>query len=85
MRKKYTKPAIVFESFSMSTNLAGSCEFDVNFAMDICPVEMSSGETVFTAEMATCMYTPQMFNQGPDMWNGFCYHIPVDTQNIFGS
>ena len=88
MKKKYEKPMIIIENFSLSTIIAGDCEGNPvgNPARGTCAVEASGNIKIFTDEMTkVCDYTPGSFGQPEDTWDGFCYHVPVDTANLFNS
>lgn len=83
--KKYTKPQIVFESFTTSTNIAGNCEviFDLQ-GRDTCGFPGSlAGYVVFNtgADGTNCTYPGQTDTQ----YNGLCYHVPDPTRNLFNS
>ena len=83
MKKTYMKPQIMFESFTMSTNIAAGCRFT--------NVTHSSGElgcgyrderfgkVVFTSEMM-CTTT-----EDDGEHNGICYQTPVDSNSLFTS
>lgn len=79
MKKAYEKPIIVFESFSLSTNIAAGCEF-TNGLHDqgVCGYETRNG-VVFTTEVTGCKYTQ------PDDNDTLCYHVPTEDYNIFSS
>lgn len=69
MKKDYSKPAITFESFKLSTSIAGNCSQQPN-------LEASLGFNIF---VTGCEYTPQ------DGEFGFCYHNPDDDHRVFAS
>ena len=75
MKKAYSKPIITFESFTLSTNIAAGCEFRVN-----------SGDLLFPGVgfvfVQNCDY-PVGTDDG--QYNGICYHVPIDTANVFAS
>lgn len=75
----------MFEDFTLSTNIAGDCEeiFDLQ-AQGVCgiPDAYGLGMNIFnTSAGGNC------FIQGgdTDTYNGFCYHIPTESQNLFNS
>ena len=81
MKKVYSKPEIMFESFTLSVNIAGDCERIVgNPARDACAYETTGGITNFTETLTACDYTPS-----DGMADGFCYHIPFDDKELFNS
>lgn len=82
MKKVYEKPAVVFENFTLNTAIAGSCEFIVNNSTKyICAYyDEREGKHVFTSEIMACTTKQE---EGSN--NGICYHVPVDTHNLFNS
>jgi len=83
MKKTYSKPQIVFENFSLSTNIAGDCEIknDTQAARQ-CGYDMFPFEKVFLTDITGCTMkvTPE-----EGMFNGLCYHVPIETNNLFNS
>ncbi|EDN01855.1 hypothetical protein BACCAP_00196 [Pseudoflavonifractor capillosus ATCC 29799] len=79
MKKTYCKPQITFEDFELCANIAAGCEFKTNHWKDTCAYELLGGYKVFVAEATACKYKQQ------DGAGGVCYHIPVDSRNIFTS
>lgn len=86
MKKEYSKPIVVFENFSLSTNIAGTCEEIVkNPTQGTCALQGTGGINVFNSGMNVCEYTPGDFGDPEDMWNGYCYHVPTEYNNLFNS
>lgn len=86
MKKVYTAPQILFESFAMSTNIAAGCEAIVgNPTSGVCAFtyedEFAGTVNIFTADVTGCKIT----EVHEDGYNGFCYHNPVDSNNLFNS
>lgn len=86
MKKIYSKPEIVFESFTLSTNIAGDCDKKVTtYAKDACGITGSDPELVwfsFSADGSNCNAP----GTGSEMTNdGFCYHNPSESNNLFNS
>ena len=80
MKKIYSKPEIMFESFAMSTSIAAGCDNKVTTpTLDHCGVEYE-GETLFWDTMVNACTTG--LKQGNDP---VCYHNPTDTTNMFNS
>ena len=91
MKKKYEKPMVLFEDFSMSTNIANGCDFTEVTATENqygCGIEHEyqdpfTGQiitgTIFISGICTSPY------QDDEEYNGFCYHNPSDTNNLFNS
>jgi hypothetical protein len=56
MKKVYTKPEIMFEDFTLSTNIAGDCEGEfVNATKGSCAVTGTGGVMIFS-ENITLFY-----------------------------
>lgn len=87
MKKTYVKPQIMFESFSVSENIAGDCDRLVgNPSKGTCAVLGSGGIAVFTSDVSACDYTPTEINsEDEDVYDGFCYHVPTEYTNLFNS
>lgn len=87
MKKKYIKPQIYFEDFSPSTNIAGDCEGIVgNASKGTCAVLGTGGIDIFDGEVgAVCVYTPTDLGGKEDEWDGACYHVPTEYNNLFNS
>lgn len=86
MKKKYNKPVIVFEDFSLSMSIAGDCEEHISpAAAGTCGLDFG-GDKIFVGGVSLC--TTEMENMVDTAWgdyNGACYHNPSDTNNIFMS
>ena len=87
MKKSYNKPQIMFESFLMSTNIAGNCEapFVDNPTKGSCAVIGSGGLAIFDGLVSACNADPKEMQLPADMWNGLCYHVPTEAANLFNS
>ena len=80
MKKTYSKPEIVFESFAMSTSIAANCD-------EITPLPSSSqgcgipipGYIIF---LANSLCTSVQQDGG---YNSICYHNPTDDKMLFNS
>lgn len=83
MKKTYVKPDILFESFSMSESIALNCEVIVpGPTQDKCgyAYEGGGGATIFIDATTGCTVpTPDSES------NGFCYHVPIESNNLFNS
>lgn len=85
MKKTYTKPEIVFESFDLCTSIATGCELIIdNPSANQCgyPYEGGFGETMFTEAVGSAVCNLAVDD---DKDNGFCYHIPIESNNLFNS
>lgn len=80
MKKVYEKPAIVFEAFSLSTAIAGSCGVTTNTpSSGSCGIEFG-GDMIFLSEMTGC--SEEVDDNGEYK---ICYHVPTDGNNLFNS
>lgn len=79
MKKTYCKPQISFEDFELCANIAAGCAFPTDHWKDACAYEILGGYNVFVYEATACRYKQQ------DGAYGVCYHLPMDTKNIFTS
>ena len=87
MKKEYSKPEIFFEDFCLSTSISVGCDRIVgNPSEGNCAVKGTGDVAIFTSEMTRiCSFTPGSFGQPEDTWDGFCYHVPVETSDLFNS
>ncbi len=83
MRKNYFKPEIMFESFAVSTNIAGDCDTIINnHGENACPYIDRSGQRVFTSALSG-ICTDVERADGAD--NTICYHVPTNDKELFNS
>lgn len=81
MKKIYSKPEILFEDFSMSDSIAAGCEVTTDLQnAGNCGYKFGKG-TVFLDTVQACTYK---VTDG-DAYDGFCYHNPSVTYNLFNS
>jgi len=86
MKKTYSKPEILFEDFSASTSIAVNCEGIVgNPSKGTCAVLGTGGIAMFDGSIRACDYTPEGMGGAADQWDGFCYHVPTEYNNLFNS
>lgn len=77
MKKEYVKPEIVFESFKMSTSIAGDCSLDATLADEnSCEYKTDMGFKIF---VSGCEY------ESADGDYGVCYHQPTFDTKVFAS
>ena len=82
MKKSYSKPDIAFENFSLSTSIAGACERNTHLPSEgACGYEWG-GYVIFVTGMQGCDLEQPLGQPSPD---GFCYHNPTDSNNLFNS
>lgn len=81
MKKTYEKPEVYFESFELSTSIAAGCETVIKTSTQgACPYVTDSGRAIFTDTVTAC--TTKSGDTGTKYG---CYHVPIDTNNIFNS
>lgn len=86
MKKNYTKPMIIIETFTLSTNIAGNCEQPFSLqAQFVCGIPDGNG-------LGMNIFTPGLdggdcvIPGGDDTeYDGFCYHIPMENRELFNS
>jgi hypothetical protein len=82
MKKTYSKPDIVFESFSLSTNIAAGCERKTNLhGKEGCGVPWGNSR-IFTDTDFGCK---SVVEDGSGKYDGLCYHNPSESYNVFNS
>ena len=89
MKKTYTKPEICFESFLMSTNIAGDCEVKPTTygSYNMCGHEYGT-EILFGTDLGGCKKYPngRLIAPGTGAFaDRLCYHTPTEASNIFNS
>ena len=83
MKRKYSAPDVVFESFALSTSI-GNCEVKTNTeSQGICGYHMEGVGWAFIEGITGCHvgFSDEMSLA----FNGFCYHVPIDSKNLFNS
>ncbi|MEE0884339.1 MAG: hypothetical protein U0L59_03830 [Faecalimonas sp.] len=79
MKKKYTKPQINIENFTISKNIAADCHIVITNATEgVCPYIDRGGNSIFTNLISDCTYK-QVDGEG------VCYNVPVPTNDLFNS
>ena len=85
MKKRYAKPEIMFEDFTLSTNIAGDCDTKTDtFGNSDCWLDFS-GLKVFLEGMNGCSDIKVTNYGGDGEFNGICYHVPLESNNLFNS
>lgn len=81
MKREYTRPDIVFEDFTLSTAIAGTCGVDTGLpSANQCGMDFGS-YVVFTEDVTGC--TKKVSDSGE--YNGLCYHVFADANRLFSS
>ena len=79
MKKTYSKPKIIFEDFTLNDSIAGDCEMITDTpARRQCGIDF--GGMIIFLEDTNCTYVPEV-----DDYNGYCYHLPTEGNNLFNS
>jgi len=84
MKKVYSKPEILFEDFTLSTNIATTCEHNPLSSETTCAIDYS-GWNLFLVDMAACTDI-QVGDPGDEdgQYGKICYHVPTG-ENVFMS
>lgn len=82
MKKTYSKPDIIFEDFSLSTNIAAGCEEKPFGNTNDCGVKWSQGVFIFSGSINGCN---THVIEGDGEYNSLCYHNPENNYNVFNS
>ena len=85
MRKTYTQPDIVFESFALNENIAttsDTCTRNVTGAYNgSCGLHYGN-RIIFTIAAAGCRTKVE---DGSPMYDYLCYHVPTGENKLFNS
>ena len=82
MRKQYSEPNIIFESFSLCSSIAAGCAKKINtYANGDCGVPYGK-RIVFTHAVAGCKIKAE---DGSALYDGLCYDVPIDMNALFNS
>lgn len=82
MKKAYSKPEIMFENFSLSTNIAAGCEHTTSlpsYEASCAYISSGFGEKIFVSA-PNCEVTAPNGEYG-----NICYHNPSYENNLFNS
>lgn len=82
MKKVYTKPQIAFESFQLTSNIAGDCNTKPNTQADDATCGYNDNGWIVFQNSAVCIHV----QVGPDgKHNRLCYHVPTGDMSVFTS
>lgn len=82
MKKAYTAPEIMFEDFTISTNIAAGCEAKSDLqAGGRCGFKWGK-KIIFVDETTGCSVEVV---SGDGNYDGLCYHNPSEDYNVFNS
>lgn len=80
MKKVYEKPEIVFDCFTLSTNIAAGCKFKTNLqVVDATGCGYGDRTGVIFTSAINCEY-----QEVDGDYNGICYHVPTGN-SLFNS
>jgi len=86
MKKAYSKPRIIFDSFELSQSIAGACEYITNAQKFVCAITVGdmfvddgSKVNLFTVSIDACNTVSD------DGENSICYDVPYADINCFSS
>jgi len=82
MKKSYSKPDILFESFTLSTSVAAGCEEKPDTMTDRCGKLMGRSIIFINGTDDNCN---SHIEDGKNQYNNICYHVPHETYNLFFS
>ena len=86
MKKTYSKPSILIEKFALSTNIAGDCERPFTLIGQYecgVPDDNGYGDIIFSFDVASNCTVEGIGDK--HIYDGFCYHIPSETNQLFNS
>lgn len=82
MKKTYIKPEIMFEEFSLSTNIAATCGTPATHSENQygCGYAIGRFDQVVFTELMGCSV-----QEDDGDYNGICYHVPTEAYSLFSS
>lgn len=84
MKKIYSKPEIMFDSFTLTTNIAAGCKHRIDtFANGSCGLFFPHVGNVFTTGVSGC--NDMQVSPDDDQYGGICYHVPYEDSKLFNS
>ncbi len=86
MKKVYVKPMIMFEDFTLTTNMAAGCEIKIEGQSNgNCGYYSAFLDTpIFVTGVSGC--TKKIEDGSVENVNGkICYDVPISTNNLFNS
>ena len=83
MKKTYSQPDILFESFSLCSSIAAGCAHNITTQYNGTCAVMFGDKAVFTESVGDICAVKVA--DGSPIFNGLCYHVPTDMNSIFNS
>lgn len=80
MKKAYSSPDIIYESFNLSTSIA-ACAIETNFSEYVCGYEVYPGFVIFKMGIDGCLAPIE----GDIFGDKICYDNPSGFLNLFSS
>lgn len=80
MKKAYKTPDIQFDSFALSTHIAACKVHNYTMSNGDCGFQLGS-RFLFVEGINGC----KTVIEDGSMYDGLCYHVPTDTNNLFNS
>ena len=80
MKKSYEAPEILFEDFSLSTNIATNCEVTANHTDNVCGLNWGRFVLFTVGVINSCNRSVE---DTGGLYDGLCYHNPSDDNNLF--
>ena len=85
MKKEYSTPEIIFDSFSLNESIANvnlHCTRNITNAYSgECGLQFGN-KVIFTVSAAGCKFKVQ---DGSPLADGLCYHVPTGDNKLFNS
>lgn len=75
LKKSYSKPTVAFQNMFLATTVNSACTFSASLAYDSCVTLIEDwGETIYNDDKCDISY-----EDAP------CYHVPMESSNVFES
>ena len=85
MKNKYSKPDVVFESFSLSTSIAGTCTIKTGTDLQAArQCGYDYGGVILFLNGMTNICSIQV-EDGSPVFDSLCYHVPTQLTTLFNS
>lgn len=84
MKRAYESPEILFEDFSMSVNIAGNCDVIID-GSHYGKCGLSFGRKTYFVDGITGCTSKVEDGDTVGSYDQVCYHVPIDTKDLFNS
>lgn len=87
MKRKYERPLIVYDSFEMSTDIAGNCELQANFQHNQCTATNRDGVSLFGDGITSASCRQWGGVEICELWSklAVCWNNWTSSNNVFSS